>query len=849
MKISVWRLMRWFLVLLVAVVVAGVAIIATTDVEAYRGIVERQASDALDREVRITGEMDLALSLTPSLVLEGIEVGAPNSDPDSPERASIGRIEAQVQLLPLIGGEINVNRLAVFDADILLAPTRPSSVVNQGAGGQSADGGQAAPPPPAGEESAPLLPHLGRVALNNVTLGLDLDDARHSVTVERATLTTETLGGPIAFEIAAVWREQSVTADGRVDPPAAFLAGTPNWAFDVTAGVADAQVRVDGRLPDPTVPAAFQAVIDATVPDAAALAALAEVDLPALPALAANGDLASDGSGFSTDRLQLIAGESQVTVSGRLPNPIDPMGFSGTVEAEVPDLSVWSAVAQAALGELAPPLPPVAISAALAREGATIGIDRLNLGLAGASATVTGTIADVADPLGFDGTIAVQVPDTAAVGAATGMALPALPPLALQASLSNQAGAISLDPVQIGLGDSTLSGRVAVAQADRFTDVEASFEADRIDLTRLLDAFAVEESTDAGAPTGPLIPDLPLRPAGLDGVDVAISLTVAELLTPAGALGNVGLNAAVEGGDVSGDLALTGPRGGTVTASVSVAGEAPSTALTLSIRETNLSEWLAWMPVDGPIGADLTLQGSGPTTRAMLATSSGSLTATAGSAALAAPLLDWVGRGAVAALLQLDQMPSSLVLNCAAADFTIDAGTLHSNLLVADLPAATIAGDGAVELLAEQLDMVLKAENRQIDLLGLDVPVRIVGPLTAPQFEVMAANAIVGAGSALLLGQVDAGQMLVPMVATPAPGTGGNACAAAAADPQPSERRTQFEALNAGAIGEAVQDVIGVDPGSAADAAIGDALDAVEDALPESPLDDVGNALEGLFGN
>lgn len=105
---------------IIAVLVVGLfVVLATIDVNQYKGVVQEQVAAATGRTLTIEGDMDLAVSLSPAIVLNGVRFQ--NAEWGSrPDMAVIERIEASVPLLPLIFGNIEVTRLALVKPDILL---------------------------------------------------------------------------------------------------------------------------------------------------------------------------------------------------------------------------------------------------------------------------------------------------------------------------------------------------------------------------------------------------------------------------------------------------------------------------------------------------------------------------------------------------------------------------------------------------------------------------------------------------------------------------------------------------------------------------------------------------------
>ncbi|MGH6948917.1 MAG: AsmA family protein, partial [Kiloniellales bacterium] len=116
------RLRFWLgglVVLLVAIVVAGYAVVSSYDFEELRSEIERQAQAATGRKLTISGPIDLKVSLTPAITLEGVTFA--NADWGSrPAMATVKRFELEVALLPLLTGKLVAKRLVLVEPDILL---------------------------------------------------------------------------------------------------------------------------------------------------------------------------------------------------------------------------------------------------------------------------------------------------------------------------------------------------------------------------------------------------------------------------------------------------------------------------------------------------------------------------------------------------------------------------------------------------------------------------------------------------------------------------------------------------------------------------------------------------------
>lgn len=104
-----------------AVVVVGGAIIAITSIDfnQYRSTIADQVKQATGRDLKIAGDLKVGISLAPAVAVD--DVSFSNAAWGSrPEMATVKRFEAEMELLPLIFGDIRVKRLVLKGADILL---------------------------------------------------------------------------------------------------------------------------------------------------------------------------------------------------------------------------------------------------------------------------------------------------------------------------------------------------------------------------------------------------------------------------------------------------------------------------------------------------------------------------------------------------------------------------------------------------------------------------------------------------------------------------------------------------------------------------------------------------------
>lgn len=218
--------MRWILrcaigLALLAAVVAIVAIVlvSATDFNAYRAEIADAVKKETGREVRIGGRIEQSvLTLSPSISMTGLTVA--NAEWGSrPQMLTAGRIELEVALLPLIGGEIRVKRFRLTDVDLLLETDargmanwlfakagEKQSGVASGAGGDKAD------------TASPAIPFVKNLSIRNSVVAFR--DGRSGLETKfrigEISAHAPTFESAINVKVRGAYNGVAVAADGRL---------------------------------------------------------------------------------------------------------------------------------------------------------------------------------------------------------------------------------------------------------------------------------------------------------------------------------------------------------------------------------------------------------------------------------------------------------------------------------------------------------------------------------------------------------------------------------------------------------------------------------------------------------
>ena len=112
-------ILRILIILLILIPLTLIGILMSLDFNQYKPQLVAQVEALTGRKMTIDGELELSISLRPSIEVNGASLAnAPWSSTE--QMASIGQLSVQVELLPLLTGDVRVTRLIVRQADILL---------------------------------------------------------------------------------------------------------------------------------------------------------------------------------------------------------------------------------------------------------------------------------------------------------------------------------------------------------------------------------------------------------------------------------------------------------------------------------------------------------------------------------------------------------------------------------------------------------------------------------------------------------------------------------------------------------------------------------------------------------
>jgi AsmA family protein len=149
--------------LIVLVAIGGGAYLSTMDFNQYKGLVAEQAKAATGRDLKIEGDLNLEISLTPRLSVEGVSF-ANAAWGSRTQMVTVKKFAAEISLVPLLSGSIKVNQVILEGVD-LLAEKDKSGKANWELGAP-----QKTAAVPAAEGGPAALPVVNNVSIKDVKI-------------------------------------------------------------------------------------------------------------------------------------------------------------------------------------------------------------------------------------------------------------------------------------------------------------------------------------------------------------------------------------------------------------------------------------------------------------------------------------------------------------------------------------------------------------------------------------------------------------------------------------------------------------------------------------------------------
>jgi hypothetical protein len=378
---------------------------------------------------------------------------------------------------------------------------------------------------------------------------------------------------------------------------------------------------------------------------------------------------------------------------------------------------------------------------------------------------VTGQIGDIGKMSGIDLRFKAASGGLASIQSVVGQAVGASGKFSLAAHVKGDMAALDVNGLRLTSGKSDIAGRLKVGLKGERPSLSGELRSDRLVLTELLSAEAKKQAArgrgwaeaaepgkppekiapgpagpkNAAGPRGKFFPDEALPLDALLTVDADIRYMAGEVVAPRAFLRQVSAHAVLRNGNLSVQPLTANTAGGTIHGSVVVDANAKTAAVNMKVKGVEVGQLLKnasqsdWVTGKADLAVDL--KGRGASVAALMASLDGETRLIMSKGAASTAGIDYVIGGFTQVLgTLLATGGTSVVLNCAAADFDVKKGVATSRALVADSPYSTIAGEGKIDLGRETFDMRVVPRPKAVTL-NVSVPIKIGGTFQNPNIR------------------------------------------------------------------------------------------------------------------
>ena len=742
------RAIRWVLVVVLATVGALLVYLSFADLAWLRPRIEAAVSESTAREFKIDGTFSLRALWTPSVVVEDAHLA--NAEWGSaPEMLRIGHLSARVDLWSLLSGPIRVEELRISDVELL--------VEENGDGSSNLDFGAAQEPEPEPEESGdaevPLILELAEI--RNVHLTARSADGRtREARLESLDVVTDDQQW-LAIDGAGTVNELPLSISGRVGSIAA-LAASRDIGVDLKGGLGRLQFTADGTIATLQTIVGSQFDVVVTAEDVAPILERLSVDLPLQGPLHADLRVASEEGG-TTVKFESSAGAVSAKGDARFEGR-ESIEFSLTV----PKL----ADAGRALGFQGLPQGDLSVSGKLGVDRRKVEFAPLQARLGENEVVLKGTLSRGRKG---DGQFSIDARVVSLDSLRAG-----LPPLPLEATttIKRAPGRIELDPLELKLGNSDLTGTVRL-ETGAGKALQARFQSQRVDLGQLLaepedeQAPAAAEGSQDGPEQDKVFSSEPLPLDLLRDWNVDFSTAVEALTVGNGALGDVEAKVLVRDGRLQYYGSASGQEGGTAVSRLDMTASGSQAELTAQVfmRDLRINVFSgedATPEQVPPISVTVDLRAVGGSAHDLASSTNGRILITQGPGRVENSLVQKFSGDLVAqvfrALNPFAEQDEYTNYECTVLALDVESGKAEISGMLTQGEKLKIVGGGDIDLGSEKLAIEFNTKPRKGVGVSADMFVtpfvKIGGTLAEPGVGLNQKGVLLAGGAAVATGGI-----------------------------------------------------------------------------------------------
>jgi uncharacterized protein involved in outer membrane biogenesis len=372
------------------------------------------------------------------------------------------------------------------------------------------------------------------------------------------------------------------------------------------------------------------------------------------------------------------------------------------------------------------------------------------------SITLKGT---VGDPFTFgnaDVEMHLKGPDLADIFPVLGIPAPSTPPYDLKGQLKRTEKEWRLENMQGRIGDSDMTGTVAVEPREKRSYLTADLVSNKMDFDDLGPLFGIPPKTDKGEVASRqqkqeaqqmkaeenLFPDQPMQVEKLRAMDMDVKLVAKQVVAaPYLPVKSINFHVKVDDGTATMDGLKLAVADGAITGKMGLDAHTDKPVATADLRIRNLdlaaffqgSKYV--QTTNGKVGGNIILQGNGRSLAQIFGSADGGIEVGMTGGSFSDLILALADLNLGKALFLYITEDHRIPVRCIAAHMSVGKGNAKFQHTVIDTKESVIAVKGNVDLRAQTLHVVLDASSKKFSVLNIPAPIDIDGKIRSPEFS------------------------------------------------------------------------------------------------------------------
>ena len=320
-----------FIVVIIGVVIA----VSTFDVNQYKGELTQLVEEATGRKLQIGGEIRIAYSLIPTVVVEDVKF-ANASWGSKPDMLSLDKFEVQVSLMPLLSGNIQVNRVILLSPEILLE-TNKEGIGNWVLESKKTED-KVSPP----SESDTLLPAIviNEVHIENarITYKDGVTGKETKVVIEKIKTESDSFDDPLSLLVKVVYNEIPIQIEGTLGS-LNQLTANEKYPVDLEININDAKIGLHGQVAKPMEGKGLDLDISLVADSLVSIGKLVEKELPAVGAVKISSHVLEAEGLYTIKGFKANLGKIKIGADGTIGDPTKVKGFDLAINLNLENLA------------------------------------------------------------------------------------------------------------------------------------------------------------------------------------------------------------------------------------------------------------------------------------------------------------------------------------------------------------------------------------------------------------------------------------------------------------------------------------------------------------------------------